>query len=91
MKIKATCSSPAKKNLKINDSKILQSAYDAYAVALVNRSMMVPSGALGDAIEVAREHGTNVRKKAAELYDNSYTEQLSKSGFLKELWGMELR
>lgn len=79
------------KVLKINDSVILQSAYDAYAVALVNRSMLVPSGALSDAIEVARENGTNVRKKAAELYDNSYAERLSKSGFLKELWGAEFR
>lgn len=79
------------KVLKINDSEILQSAYDAYAVSLVNRSMIVPAGALGEAIDVARETGTNVRKKPSELYDNSYAEQLSKSGFLKELWGAELR
>jgi NitT/TauT family transport system substrate-binding protein len=79
------------KVLKINDSEILQSAYDAYAVSLVNRSMIVPVAALGEAIEVARESGTNVRKKTAELFDNGYAEQLSKSGFLKELWGGELR
>ncbi len=79
------------KVLKINDSEILQSAYDAYAVSLINRSMIVPAGALGDAMEVARENGTNVRKKPAELYDNSYVEQLSKSGFLKELWGADPR
>src|SRR5687767_8301570 len=79
------------KVLKIKDSEILQSAYDAYAVSLVNRSMIVPAGALGEAIEVARENGTNVRKKPAELYDNSYVEQLSKSSFLRELWGTELR
>ena len=42
--------------------------------------MNVPAGALGDTLEVARENGTNVRKKAAELFDNSYVEQLSKSG-----------
>ena len=79
------------KVLKITDSEILQSAYDAYAVALVNRSMIVPAGALADAIEVTRENGTNVRKKPGDLYDNSYVEQLSKSGFLKEVWGAELR
>jgi NitT/TauT family transport system substrate-binding protein len=79
------------KVLKINDSEILQSAYDAYAVSLVNRSLAVPAAALGDAVEVARENGTNVRKKPADLFDNSYVEQLSKSGFLKELWGAELR
>jgi hypothetical protein len=31
------------------------------------------------------------RKKPADLFDNSYVDQLSKSGFLKELWGSELR
>ena len=79
------------KVLKISDSEILQSAYDAYAISLVNRSMLVPAGALADAVEVARENGTNVRKKPAELFDNSFAEQLAKSGFLKEIWGAELR
>ncbi len=79
------------KVLKINDSEILQSAYDAYAVSLVNRAMLVPANALAEAVEVARENGTNVRKKPADLFDNSFAEQLAKSGFLKELWGAELR
>ncbi len=38
-----------------------------------------------------RDPGTNVRKKPADLFDNGYVDQLSKSGFLKELWGSELR
>jgi NitT/TauT family transport system substrate-binding protein len=75
------------KVLRINDSEILQSAYDAYAVSLVNRAMLVPANALAEAVEVARDNGTNVRKKPAELFDNSFAEQLTKSGFLKELWG----
>jgi NitT/TauT family transport system substrate-binding protein len=79
------------KVLKIPEMDILQSAYDTYAVSLINRGMIVPINALTEAIDVARETGTNVRKKAAELYDNSYAEQLAKSGFLKELWGAELR
>jgi NitT/TauT family transport system substrate-binding protein len=79
------------KVLKITDSEILQSAYDAYAVSLVNRSMLVPATALAEAVDMARETGTNVRKKPAELFDNSFAEQLAKSGFLKELWGGELR
>jgi len=79
------------KVLKINDSEILQSAYDAYAVSLVNRSMLVPPNALAEAVDVARDNGTNVRKKSVELFDNSFAEQLAKSGFLKELWGAELR
>jgi NitT/TauT family transport system substrate-binding protein len=79
------------KVLRINDSEILQSAYDAYAVSLVNRAMLVPANALAEAVEVARDNGTNIRKKPAELFDNSFAEQLTKSGFLKELWGTELR
>lgn len=79
------------KVLKIPEMDILQSAYDTYAVALINRSMIVPVNALAEAVDVARDTGTNVRKKPAELYDNSFAEQLAKSGFLKELWGAELR
>jgi NitT/TauT family transport system substrate-binding protein len=79
------------KVLKIQDMDTLQSAYDTYAVALVNRSMLVPAAALAEAVDVARDTGTNVRKKPNELFDNSFAEQLAKSGFLKELWGAELR
>ena len=79
------------KVLKISESEILQSAYDAYAISLVNRSLIVPANALAEAVEVARDSGTAVRKKPAELFDNSFAEQLAKSGFLKELWGAELR
>src|SRR5215470_9490416 len=80
-----------RKVLKISESEILQSAYDAYAVALINRSMLVPANALVEAVELARDTGTVVRKKPAELFDNGFAEQLSKSGFLKGLWGAELR
>jgi len=52
---------------------------------------MVPANAVAEAVDVARENGTNVRKKPAELFDNSFAEQLQKSGFLKELWGAEVR
>jgi len=79
------------KVLKISESEILQSAYDAYAVSLVNRSMIVPANALAEAVDVARESGASVRKKPAELFDNSFAEQLQKSGFLREIWGVELR
>src|SRR5215475_949715 len=76
------------KVLKISESEILQSAYDAYAVSLVNRSMIVPANALAEAVDVARESGASVRKKPAELFDNSFAEQLQKSGFLREIWGV---
>jgi NitT/TauT family transport system substrate-binding protein len=79
------------KVLKISEAEILQSAYDAYAKLLVNRRMTVPASALADAVEVARDTGTNIRKKPAEIFDNAFADHLDKSGFLKEIWGGELR
>jgi ABC-type nitrate/sulfonate/bicarbonate transport system substrate-binding protein len=78
------------KAMKTSDAEALQSAYNAYARGIVNRRMLVPADAVGSAIEIAREQGTNVRKKAAELIDNSFTQSLAKSGFLKEIWGGEI-
>jgi hypothetical protein len=52
--------------------------------------MAVPERVVADTIEQARQSGINVRVKPEELYDNSFTAHLEKSGFLKELWGSEL-
>ncbi|HSK30819.1 MAG TPA: ABC transporter substrate-binding protein, partial [Candidatus Limnocylindria bacterium] len=78
------------KILSLNDQEVLQSAYDAYAKALVNRRLAVPANAVAQAVENAREDGTQIRRKPAEIFDNSFAEQLDKSGFLKELWGNQL-
>ncbi len=78
------------KALKLNDPEALQSAYDAYAKLLINRRLTVPEQAVGGVIEVAREQGTQVRRKAAEIIDNRFADDLERSGFLKELWGAEL-
>lgn len=78
------------KALKLNDPEALQSAYEAYAKLLANRRMLVPESTVAGVIEVAREQGTAVRKKAAEIIDNSFAENLDKSGFLKEIWGSDL-
>ena len=75
------------KALKLKDHETLQSSYDSYAKSIVNRRMLVPAGYVAEAVELAREGGTNVKKKPAELFDNSFAENLDKSGFLKELWG----
>jgi len=79
------------KVLKLTDQDSLQSAYDAYAKALVNRRMIVPPNMVAAAVDVARELGTNIKRKTPELFDNSFAEHLDKSGFLRELWGTELR
>jgi hypothetical protein len=51
--------------------------------------MVVPENTVAGVIDFAREQGTNVRKKAHEIVDNAYAEDLEKSGFLKELWGAD--
>jgi NitT/TauT family transport system substrate-binding protein len=79
------------KALKLTDADALQSAYDAYAKLLVNRRLSVPETSVAGVIEVAREQGTNVRRKASEMIDNRFADDLEKSGFLKELWGAEIR
>ena len=78
------------KVLAISDQEVLQSAYDAYAKTLVNRRLTVPANAVAHAVEIAREDGTQIRKKPAEIIDNSFADQLDRSGVLKELWGNEL-
>ncbi len=65
----------------------LQSAYDAYARLLINRRLAVPKNSVAGVTEIAREQGTQVRRKAGEIIDNRFAEDLEKSGFLKELWG----
>ena len=78
------------KALKLNDADALQSAYDAYAKLLVNRRLLVPENTVAGIIEVARDQGTNVRRKAAEMIENRFAEDLDKSGLLKEIWGGEI-
>ena len=78
------------KALKLNDADALQSAYDAYAKLLVNRRLTVPESSVAGVIEVAREQGTTIRRKAVEMIDNRFAEDLDKSGFLKELWGSDV-
>jgi NitT/TauT family transport system substrate-binding protein len=78
------------KVLNLNDPEILQSAYDAYAKSLINRRIAVPVGAVAAAVEAAREDGTQIRRKTSEIFDNSFAEQLEKSGFLREIWGNEV-
>ncbi len=79
------------KALRLTDQEALQAAYNAYAKEIVNRRLVVPGKAVAEAVEIARENGTKVRKRPEDLYDNSFALTLDKSGFLKELWGNELQ
>lgn len=75
------------KALKLKEQEALQSSYDAYAKSIINRRMIVPASQVADTVEIARKLDTNVRRKPAELFDNTFAEDLEKSGFLKEIWG----
>ena len=77
------------KAMRTKDAEALQSAYDVYAKQILDRTMIVPGKAVAEAIDLARESGTAIRRKPEEIYDNSFVYNLEKSGFLKELWGNE--
>ena len=77
------------KAMRVKDEEALQSSYNVYAKEIVDRTMVVPAKSVAETVEIARETGTVVRKKPEELYDNSFVNNLEKSGFLKELWGNE--
>ena len=78
------------KAMKISDIESLQSTYEAFAKTIANRRMTVPISSVEEMIEHAREAGTQTRKKAVEIVDNRFAEDLTKSGFLSELWGKEV-
>lgn len=77
------------KAMRTKDEEALQSSYNVYAKEIVDRTMLVPAKSVAEAVELARESGTQVRKKPEELYDNTFVLNLEKSGFLKEIWGSE--
>ena len=77
------------KAMRVKDEEALQSSFNVYAKEIVDRTMVVPGKSISEAVEIARDTGTIIRKKPEELYDNSFVTNLEKSGFLKELWGGE--
>ena len=77
------------KAMRVKDEEALQSSYNVYAKEIVDRTMVVPGKSVSEAVDIARETGTLVRRKPEELYDNSFVNNLEKSGFLKELWGTD--
>jgi hypothetical protein len=61
-----------------------------YAKEIIDRRMIVPAAAIADSVELVRASGTHIRKRPEEIYDNTFVNNLEKSGFLKDLWGGEL-
>lgn len=77
------------KAMRTKDEEALQSSYNVYAREILDRTMVVPGRTVAEAVDLAREGGTAVRRKPEELYDNSFVGNLEKSGFMKEIWGSE--
>ena len=75
------------KIMRVKDEEALQVSYNVYTKDIVDRHMTVPAAAVADAIELHRALGTPIKRRAEELYDNSFVNNLEKSGFQKELWG----
>jgi ABC-type nitrate/sulfonate/bicarbonate transport system substrate-binding protein len=74
------------KTLRLKDADTLRAAYNAYARNLINRSMIIPEKMVAETLENARREGTAIRRKPSEVFDNTFVEDLDKSGFMKELW-----
>jgi len=40
--------------------------------------------------DLPRESGSPIRRKPEEIYDNTFVNNLEKSGFLKEIWAAKI-
>jgi hypothetical protein len=83
------CNASVAKAMRTKDEEALQSSDNVYAKEIVDRTMVVPGKSVAEAVELARESGTVIRRKPEDVYDNSFVLNLEKSGFLKEIWGSE--
>jgi ABC-type nitrate/sulfonate/bicarbonate transport system substrate-binding protein len=75
------------KIMRVKDEEALQVSYNVYTKDIVDRHMIVPGAVVADSIELQRALGTPIKRRAEDLYDNSFVNNLEKSGFQKELWG----
>ena len=75
------------KIMRTKDEEALQVSYHVYTKDIVDRRMIVPGHTVTDSVELLRSLGTPIKRKAEEIYDNSFVHNLEKSGFQKELWG----
>lgn len=77
------------KAMRIKDEEALQVSYNVYTRDIVDRRMIVPGAAVADTVDLVRASGIHVKRRPEDIYDNSFVNNLDKSGFLKELWGSE--
>jgi ABC-type nitrate/sulfonate/bicarbonate transport system substrate-binding protein len=75
------------KLMHVKDEEALQVSYNVYTKDIVDRRMIVPSAVVAESVDLMRTHGAPIRRRAEDLYDNSFVNNLEKSGFQRELWG----
>jgi ABC-type nitrate/sulfonate/bicarbonate transport system substrate-binding protein len=75
------------KIMRTKDEEALQVSYNVYTKEIVDRRMIVPATTVAESVELLRSLGTPVKRKPEEIYDNSFVNNLEKSGFQRELWG----
>jgi ABC-type nitrate/sulfonate/bicarbonate transport system substrate-binding protein len=73
--------------MRTKDEEALQVSYNVYTKDIVDRRMIVPAQAVTDSFDLYRSLGMPVKRKAEDIYDNSFVDNLEKSGFQRELWG----
>ncbi len=75
------------KIMRTKDDEALQVSYNVYTKDIVDRRMIVPGQAVNDSLELYRSLGAPIKRKAEDIYDNSFVNHLEKSGFQRWLWG----
>ena len=74
------------KIMRTKDEEALQVSYNVYTKDIVDRRMIVPGQAVSDSLDLYRSLGTPVKRRAEDIYDNSFVNNLERSGFQRELW-----
>ena len=75
--------------MRVKDEEALQVCYNVYTRDIFDRYMAVSAAAVAESVDLIRASGNQVKRRSDEIYDNSFVQNLDKSGFLKELWGSE--
>ena len=74
------------KVMRVKDEEALRVSYNVYTRDIVDRRMIVPAAAVAESVDLQRTLGTPIKRKTEEIYDNTFVNNLEKSGFQKELW-----
>jgi len=73
--------------MRVKDEEALQVSYNVYTKDIVDRRMIVPAAAVAESVDLQRSLGTPIKRKPEEIYDNTFVNNLERSGFQRELWG----